>query len=279
LLGASVDPEGGESDLRLLVDGSLVKYITIDGGLYDCEDMCFGPTLASLLPPLQSGDWNQARISRDPATGAPRFTAVLKAALPGITQTWHPLRIDFLELRMGRKLRTNLYEATCPRFTSTVIAKFARFPWEVPQLESETRAYEWIQGHDIGPAFLGHLLEEERVIGFIMARVSDFRHATVEDLPLCHSALARLHQLGIKHGDINKHNFLIHGGKATLIDFDMASRYASADELADELRRLPGQLRDMSGRGGAIIESASSASCPAPGPDLGTQQGGDDSAI
>lgn len=44
LLQASVDLED-ESEFRMLVDNQHVKYITIDGGLYDVEDMCFEPVL------------------------------------------------------------------------------------------------------------------------------------------------------------------------------------------------------------------------------------------
>lgn len=67
---------------------------------------------------------------------------------------------------------------------------------------------------------------------------------------------SKLHQLGIKHGDTNKHNFLIHQGKATLIDFDNASRAVSAQELETELGGLRSQLSDMSGRGGQVIETS-----------------------
>ncbi|KAI1500976.1 alpha-galactosidase A precursor [Biscogniauxia marginata] len=252
LLQASVDMEG-ESEFRILVNNKYVKYLVIDGGLYEPDDMCFEPLLISMLPPLPPGDWNEGRISHNSTTGKPHFSATSRTPLPGIMKTWHPLQIDHLELRMGQKLRSNVYEASCRHFSSTVIAKFARFDWEIPQLRAETAAYEWIEGHQIGPAFLGHLYEEGRVIGFIMARITDCRHATPEDLPLCRLALSKLHQLGIKHGDTNKHNFLIHNGKATIIDFDIASRGNSANELKDELDGLQSQLSDTSGRGGQVV--------------------------
>ncbi|KAF5127400.1 hypothetical protein E5D57_008330 [Metarhizium anisopliae] len=254
LLQASVDPDD-ESEFRLLVNNSLVKYITIDAGIFSQDDMCFEPSLVSLLPPLPPGDWNQGRISRNPETGSPHFSAISDTDLPGITKIWHPTQIDHLEFHMGQKLRSNVYEATCPRFRSPVVTKFARFQWEVPLLEAETAAYQWIEGYQIGPDFLGHLTEQGRVIGFVMARVDDCRHATPEDYTLCYRALSKLHQLGIKHGDTNKHNFLIHQGKATLIDFDNASRGASAQELETELGGLRSQLSDMSGRGGQVIET------------------------
>ncbi|RKU47702.1 hypothetical protein DL546_009369 [Coniochaeta pulveracea] len=73
---------------------------------------------------------------------------------------------------------------------------------------------------------------------------SGFRHAQEDDLPLCQSSLERLHALGIKHGDINKHNFLVHDGRITIIDFDAAFRPAITEELKQEMQRLLEQLRD-----------------------------------
>lgn len=153
---------------------------------------------------------------------------------------------------MGQKLRSNVYEATCDRFASPVIAKFARFEWEIPQLNHETVAYEWIAEHHIGPEFLGHLVEEGRVIEFVMERIADARHATPHDLPLCRTVLSRLHRLGIVHGDINKHNSLIRAGIATLIDFDSSWRPASASEMEKELESLQQQSEDTSGKGGTL---------------------------
>ncbi|KAI0883943.1 alpha-galactosidase A precursor [Annulohypoxylon maeteangense] len=251
LLHASVDPDNkNESEVRILIDNKFVKYINIDPGVYDPDDMCFEPVLISLLPPLPSEDWNTGYISQNAETGIPHFSVVSNAPLPGITNTWHPTQVDHLEIRERQRLRSNVCEVECPGFSSPVVAKFARFEWEIPQMRAETAAYEWIAGQDIGPSFLGHLTEEGRVIGFLIEYITNFRHATLEDLPLCQSTLSKLHKLGITHGDTNKHNILIHDGKATLIDFDFASRSASDGELEAELHGLPEQLRDMSGRGG-----------------------------
>ncbi|KAI0190833.1 alpha-galactosidase A precursor [Astrocystis sublimbata] len=251
LLQASVD-EDDESHFRLLINDKTVKYIIIDAGLFDTDDMCFAPSLIDLLPPFPPGDWKTGRISRNPATGDAHFASVSEEPLPGITKIWHSTTIDHLELGMPRKLRSGVYEATCPRFGATVVvAKFARFAWEIPQLEAETEAYEWIEGHHIGPGFLGHLTEEGRVIGFLIAQITDCHHATPDDFAACDRALSRLHELGIRHGDINKHNFLVRGGEdAVLIDFDVASRLVGVNELEDESRDLMNQLHDTSGRGG-----------------------------
>lgn len=184
LLQASADPDN-DSEFRILVDGKSIKYITIGAGIYDCDDMCFGPSLVSLLPPLPPGDWNTGRISRHAATGEAHFVTVSNEPLPGITTTWHATHIDHLELTMEDKLRSNVYLATCPRFSSAIVVKFARFPWEISQLETETAAYEWIEGQQIAPNFLGHLTEEGRVIGFVMSHIPNCRHASPEDLQQC----------------------------------------------------------------------------------------------
>ncbi|KAH7398263.1 alpha-galactosidase A precursor [Pyrenochaeta sp. MPI-SDFR-AT-0127] len=224
VLQASVDPED-QSEFRILVNRKIVKYLTIDPGLYDVDDMCFGPSLTSMIP-----------------------------SLPAVTHLWHPLQVDHLELHLGRKLRSNFYEATCPRFNSTIIAKFARFAWEIPQLDAETSAYQWIENAQIGPKFLGHISEEGRIVGFIVERISSCHHATPEDLALCQQTLLRLHKLRIKHGDINKHNFLMHDKNATLIDFDHATQNNDANTLGEEFRMLQAELEETSGRGGRIVE-------------------------
>lgn len=116
-------------------------------------------------------------------------------------------------------------------------------------------AYQRLENSGIGPKFLGHLSEEGRVIGFIMERITDFRHATPEDLPLSQQALSQLHKLKMKHGDPNKHNILIHDGKATLIDFDHSTLCSDEQALNEEHQLLAVELSDTSGRGGRILES------------------------
>jgi hypothetical protein len=72
VLQASVDPDD-ESEFRILVGGEFTKYLTINAGLYELDEMCFAPSLIPLLPPLPPGDWNMGRISKDPIHGRPFF--------------------------------------------------------------------------------------------------------------------------------------------------------------------------------------------------------------
>ena len=208
-------------------------------------------------PPLPPGDWNTGRISRNCADGRPHFSEVKKVELPGVTHLWHPVQIDHLDLHMGQSLRSNVYEATTPQFDLPFIVKFARFPYEIQYIDSETSAYQWIQNHQVGPQFLGHLTEEGRVIGFAIEHITDCRHAMPDDLSLCQQALSKLHWLNIKHGDINKHNFLIHDDRATLIDFECALQCNDAEVLEEEFRRLEKELSDKSGKGGKWVEGTS----------------------
>lgn len=78
-----------------------------------------------------------------------------------------------------------MYEARHVQFEGPIVMKIARFAWEIPQLDAETKAYSWLQGQDFCPAFLGHVTEDGRVIGFIMEHISGARHADVEDIAEC----------------------------------------------------------------------------------------------
>ncbi|RHZ54869.1 uncharacterized protein CDV56_107894 [Aspergillus thermomutatus] len=252
LLQAEVD-ENDQSFFRLLVDGHAIKYITIEPRTYSAEDMCFGPSLASVLPDLPPGNWNDGLVARDGENGQPRFTRVTQTAFASVRNTWHSTYVDYLGIIVGRKLRTGVYEVSCPLFDNVVVAKFARFDWEAQYMENETTAYQWIDGSSIGPRFLGHLTEDGRVIGFLMERITDARHAGPQDLQACQETLSRLHELGIRHGDTNRFNFLIGQSKAILIDFDTAQKCDNQDSLLEEFEDLPRRLNDSSNRGGGGI--------------------------
>ncbi|KAJ5734484.1 alpha-galactosidase A precursor [Penicillium malachiteum] len=215
LLQAEVDCGDDQSFFRLLIDDRSIKYLTIDPGIYSSEDMCFGPSLASLLPVLPPGDWNDGLVSKN-IDGEPYLASFKMTQFPGVQSTWHNTYIDYSELSIGEKLRTGIYEVECTRFPNrTIVAKFARFSWETQYLENETEA-----------------------------------HAGAQDLDTCKEVLSRLHDLGARHGDTNRFNFLIHDSKATLIDFDTAQKCGDPDLLLKELENLAKYLSDPSNKGG-----------------------------
>ncbi|KKP01150.1 hypothetical protein THAR02_06748 [Trichoderma harzianum] len=55
--------------------------------------------------------------------------------------------------------------------------------------------------------------------------------------------------LSIKHGDINKYNFLIREGKAMLVDFEASQRCNEKQELEAEYEQFEASLSDTSTRG------------------------------
>lgn len=89
--------------------------------------MCFGPSLATILPNLPTGDWNDALVNKQPETGKPYFARATRPSFPGVENTWHNSFVDFVDLGESRGLRTGVYEVRCPQFEEFVVVKFARF--------------------------------------------------------------------------------------------------------------------------------------------------------
>jgi serine/threonine protein kinase len=173
-----------------------------------------------------------------------------------VTNTWHPTTVDYLQLALGNKLCSGVFEATCAELQGTVVAKLALFEWEIDAVDEECAAYQWIEGKGVGPKFLCHIAEEGRVIGFLMEKVTGARHATIDNLAACSNTLESLHQLDIVHGDINKHNFLINGRGVTMIDFETARKGDNQRSFEAEMESLAESLSDTSGRGGSYVEVA-----------------------
>ena len=222
ILNQQIDPDDKSPHYyRTLLNKTHFKYLTILPSTYDVDDLCFPPNLLELLPPFPSGDWNLGRIGKTVEDPSPHFLETSRQDLPSIEELWHPRCFDYLDFQLGEHLALNVYVTTSPHFEKPLIAKFARFPWEIGYCVSETRAYSWIEGHDIGPSFLGFMTEEGRAIGFLL-EFFEGRHAGVSDLPACTEIVRRLHALGISHGDLNKYNFLISGKQVLLIDFEAA---------------------------------------------------------
>lgn len=171
LLQAKID-EDDESYLRFLVEERSTKYVTVAANLYAADDLRFGPTIASVLPAFPPGDWNLGYITRNPQTGQPHFSETIREQLQRVKSTWRPTTVDYLQLALGNKLRSGVFEVTCAELQGTVVTRYARFEWEVDAVYEECAAYKWIEGKRIGPKLLGHITEEGRVIGFLMEKVT-----------------------------------------------------------------------------------------------------------
>jgi tRNA A-37 threonylcarbamoyl transferase component Bud32 len=72
--------------------------------------------------------------------------------------------------------------------------------------------------------------------------------------------LKRLHALGVKHGDVNKHNFLITDREeAVMVDFETAVKCQAEEELIVEYDGLQQELVGNDGRGGLVEKSDGSS--------------------
>ncbi|KAJ6035902.1 alpha-galactosidase A [Penicillium herquei] len=151
-------------------------------------------------------------ISRD-ENGSLRST-ISTDPLPEIEYVWHDVRVDVLSLKMGTRFNSGVYVVQYDG--APAIAKIACFEWDIPRIEHETWAYSVISSHEqqhpnnppIGPKFLGHLTENNRVIGFLLEKV-DGKPAGIEDLANCEALVRRLHSLKFIHGDVNRYNVFV----------------------------------------------------------------------
>ncbi|KAI1132349.1 hypothetical protein F5Y10DRAFT_274933 [Nemania abortiva] len=207
ILASLVDDEE-DGEYRVLVDVKHVRYLAVDFR----HAATFSP-----------GNWNEGRIRKHPDTGERYFSKTTKSDLAGVENIWHRTQIDHLELEVGPYTSEYLL-VTHSLFKSPEIAKFTEFPWQTRYLKAKTTGYEWIDGKESDPSSSEYL--------------DGARTAEPEDLSACQAVHAKLHSLDILHGDTNKQNFLVHDGKAVLVDFDKARRCDEKEELESEFRNL-----------------------------------------
>lgn len=192
------DDDSWDSYYRLRI-GSQVRYLVISPGTFDRDTLSL--PLQS-LPKLPTGDWTTAKIFRDKTTGDLR-TGFSKHVLSGVRSQWHPVSVDCLELERSKQLTASAFEVITPRSVptfdasspATMIAKIARFEWEVPRIEQETIAYQLLEGSGLAPRFLAHIHENGRIMGFLLEKLEG-RHASIQDLSACEAVLKSFHERG-----------------------------------------------------------------------------------
>lgn len=251
----------GRSDcyFRILVNRH-VKYITVKAGTLDAETLDDMPLdFENILPPLPYREdyWNSACITRNSYSSQLEAT-LASVELPRVETIWHPCMIDHLDIERTEYLTLLAQECKWKKdaadTSARMIAKMARFHWEIQYIEAETRIYRVLEGHGIAPRFLGHIHEAGRVIGLLLERVADGRNAEPADLEICRAALRRFHALGFVHGDCNKYNFIIcPGERVWLIDFDKARACVDPAVMEAEIASLDAELAESTGRGGGLM--------------------------
>ncbi|KJZ76158.1 hypothetical protein HIM_04614 [Hirsutella minnesotensis 3608] len=249
------DDDDYESDYRLRI-GDQVKYLVISPGTFDRDTLSY--PLESLPQLPWHEEWTVAYISRDEANGELK-TSVVNKTLAAVKNDWHHARVNCLELEKTKQLTAMALEAVLPpslsatlQSSATVIAKIARFDWEIPRIEQETRAYQLLKNSELAPRFLAHVHENGRVMGFLLEKIEG-RSASVQDLEVCKAAVEKLHKRGLIHGDVNRYNFLVTESGVKLLDFECLREEADPTSMEKELESLQAELTDESGRGGGFI--------------------------
>ncbi|KAI0904238.1 alpha-galactosidase A [Ustulina deusta] len=243
--------------------GQHVYYLTISTDVFDEDTMCRPYLLLPQLPSLSDMPSRKIKLTRN-EDGSLAVTAY-HDPLQEITFTWHEKRIDVLSLPRIKRLRSGVFETLYEG--RAAVAKIACFEWQIPSLTRETWAYCVLaetqrpsDGPLIAPAFLGHLTENGRVMGFLMEKLEG-RFACSDDLTQCAAVLKRLHglgDLGLVHGDVNRYNFIVEEscrGCVRLVDLEHAQDYD--EKLAHaELESLPAELAEETGRDSTITRAA-----------------------
>jgi len=243
-----------DSEYRLLI-GDRVKYIVVAPGTFDRSTLSM--PLDSLPPLPYSEDWTIAHVYRDSTSGELEYS-LSQRKLAGVEETWHTNSVDCLKLKRVKQLTGATFESTCdseskpiPAPPLTVIAKIARFEWEIPRIERETRAYQLLEGSGLAPRFLGHIHEHGRVIGLLLEKTQG-REAGIGDLAECRTVLERIHKLGLLHGDVNRYNFVVGKELVTMIDFERSQIDGDESSMRMEIESLSDELTENTGRGGGF---------------------------
>jgi hypothetical protein len=194
----------------------------------------FPPAILRLLSPRpQSCNWADIKDG-DRVEWSNRILKEVKGC-------WHPQKIDLRELEPIKYYNERVCQ--CSYESRLVVAKIARFEFEVDSIERETLAYRIIDGQNIGPQFLGHLTENGRVMGVLLEYIPK-RPASITDLGACLNALQKLHTLDILLNDTNKFNFLAKDDSPEVLvcDFENCILGVDLDKFKAEIDGLENSL-------------------------------------
>jgi hypothetical protein len=227
------DDDSFKSEYRLRI-GNLVKYLIISPKTFARDTLSFPvPSLPSL--PWYD-EWTVAHVSRDETSGDLQ-TSISNRTLAGVKCQWHHTLVDCLELQKIKLLTAMTFEAVSHSIlpilfqspVTTIIAKIARFEWEIPRIERETRAYQLLEGSGLAPRFLGHIHEYGRIVGFLLEKIEG-HPASIQDLGICETALEKLHKLGLLHGDANRYNFLSRKRGSNFLTLNVSRRMLAQNQ-------------------------------------------------
>lgn len=155
MISMELCPSGTTDSHFSILTNRSVKYITIKAGALDIEPLHDMPLdFENVLPslPYREDTWKSAHITRNPSTNQLQAT-FSSAALPSVETIWHPRMIDHLDIERTGYLTLLAQECnwTAHPAPEPMVAKMARFDWEIGYIEAETRMYQALEGRGIAP--------------------------------------------------------------------------------------------------------------------------------
>ncbi|RYP12821.1 hypothetical protein DL765_007141 [Monosporascus sp. GIB2] len=211
-----------------------IRYIEVDDSVYPEGWHLEQPTQVE-FPPFPTGNWNMARLSRDPRSGQPYIWNATRMNLLGIDrdQLWHNRAIEYshlvkhdADLKGDGETTDRLMLVSHPNNNERkMVLKIMALPKAIERdlITNEIRAYKAVEGLEIAPKFLGFVTEEGRPIGFLTEYIEGARHPRRDEEEACRQALKRFHRkTGLCHPDNNAGNFILKGDRVYIIDFETA---------------------------------------------------------
>jgi hypothetical protein len=240
VLASQQKVEGYGYPFRVMTDDGdqrAIKYVFLDPELMKTKYHDLSEHVLIDLPHLPTGDWNEAHIHWDKHTDTPSITNTTRTKHLERMEVWHDRRIDYVDFVNVETLQQDRMQVvTHADFNTPVLIKIASFPWEIPSVEREAAFYKLLQKSGATPEFLGHVTEGGRVIGFITEFIRELPSMRYDNLQGCLTALRKLHQRGVAHGDAHDGNCLIReDGSPVMIDFELSRETWSLEEFERDL--------------------------------------------
>lgn len=207
--------------------------------------------LYDTTPPSTLTGWNDAAAAfkyDSMTTGSPSQSLMNQSSF-SITP-WHRCTIEYSDLTKIAIIQQGRLEIVHhPALgTQPVLVKRAVLPEYIGSIARETEFYRLLDGLGVTPLFLGHVAEAGVVTGFVAEYVDqpqeEMQHMEEDErsrswsrgTEACLSALRRMHEKGIAHGDAHRGNCLVRGdGSAVIVDFELAEQDAPPEEIERDL--------------------------------------------
>lgn len=147
---------------------------------------------------------------------------------------WHPRKVDYNDFIAVEAIQSGRLELVRH-------SDFGKTPVLVKIADAhEATIYRLLYDLHITPSFLGHVTQNNEVVGFITEFVHQHEKPRLRAHPskreACLAALRRMHARGIAHRDAHGENCLLReDGSAALIDFELSAETSSRAEFDRDL--------------------------------------------